>query len=157
MDGDVSGDLDRLRQNPHDPVEHLLLLRCRQYEMSRDGRELADIVGSIAESVATGEGAKSVAVNPCTGRVLVANRLTGSLSGVDPRAGTAVESVTTDVYPNHVRVTDDSTAYVVDKSGSGPSGEDGITRIRFSPQGSHAAPRLLIWSRRTTTRAAYRW
>ncbi|MFG2589732.1 YncE family protein [Streptomyces sp. NPDC048438] len=94
--------------------------------------------GAVARSVATGEGAKSVAVDPCTGRVLVANRLAGSLSVVDPRAGTVVESVTTGVYPNHVRVTDDSTAYVVDKSGSGPSGEDGLTRIRFVSQGSHA-------------------
>ncbi|WP_405667705.1 YncE family protein [Streptomyces sp. NBC_01166] len=94
--------------------------------------------GAVARSVETGEGAKSVAVDPCTGRVLVANRLAGSLSVVDPRAGTVVESVTTGVYPNHVRVTDDSTAYVVDKSGSGPSGEDGLTRIRFASQGSHA-------------------
>lgn len=87
--------------------------------------------------MATGEGAKSVTVDPCTGRVLVANRLAGSLSVVDPRAGTVVESVTTGAYPNHVRTTDDSAAYVVDKSGSGPSGEGGLTRIRFGPQGSH--------------------
>ncbi|MFJ4840240.1 YncE family protein [Streptomyces sp. NPDC088746] len=94
--------------------------------------------GTVARSAATGEGAKSVAVDPCTGRVLVANRLAGSLSVVDPRAGTVVESVTTDAYPNHVRVSDDSTVYVVDKTGSGPSGEGGLTRIRFSPQSSHA-------------------
>ncbi|MFC8225355.1 YncE family protein [Streptomyces sp. NPDC057287] len=88
--------------------------------------------GAVARSVATGEGAKSVAVDPCSGRVLVANRLAGSLSVVDPRAGTVVETVATDAYPNHVTVAGGSTAFVVDKSGSGPSGEDGLTRIRLT-------------------------
>ena len=38
MDGDVGGNLDPLRQDPHDPAEHLLLFRGRQFEISRDGR-----------------------------------------------------------------------------------------------------------------------
>ncbi|MFD6280750.1 YncE family protein [Streptomyces sp. NPDC060209] len=90
--------------------------------------------GTVTKSVATGAGAKSVAVDACSGHALVANRLAGSLSVVDPRAGRVVETVTTDAYPNHVRMTGGSTAYVVDKSGSGPTGEDGLTRIRLSPQ-----------------------
>jgi len=38
MDGDVGGYLDRLRQDLHDLAVHLLLLRGRQFEISRDGR-----------------------------------------------------------------------------------------------------------------------
>ncbi|MFJ3705190.1 MULTISPECIES: YncE family protein [Streptomyces] len=90
--------------------------------------------GVVATSVRTGKGAKSVAVEACSGRVLVADRLAASVSVVDPRKGAVVESVTTDAYPNHVEVTDGGTAYVLDKSGSGPAGEDGITRIRLHPQ-----------------------
>ncbi|MEU5170381.1 YncE family protein [Streptomyces mutomycini] len=90
--------------------------------------------GIVVKSVATGEGAKSLAVEPCSGRVLVANRLAGTVSVVDPRAGTVVGSVVTEAYPNHVEVTDGGTAYVVDKSGSGPAGEDGLTRIGPSAQ-----------------------
>ncbi|MGW0782154.1 YncE family protein [Streptomyces sp. NPDC002913] len=87
--------------------------------------------GTVAKTVPTGEGAKSVASDPCSGQVLVVNRLAGSVSVVDPRAGSVVETVATDAYPNHVRVTDDSTAYVLDKSASGTAGEDGLTRIRL--------------------------
>lgn len=88
--------------------------------------------GTVIRSVATGEGAKAVAVEPCSGRVLVANRLAGNLSVVDPGTGTVVETVPTHAYPNHVKVAGRNTAYVVDKSGSGPAGEDGLTRIRLS-------------------------
>ncbi|MDQ0792272.1 YncE family protein [Streptomyces sp. B1I3] len=86
--------------------------------------------GRVVTSVSTGAGAKSVAADPCSGRVLVVNRLAGTVSVVDPRAGTVVATVTTEAYPNHVEVGDGGTAYVVDKSGSGPAGEDTITRIR---------------------------
>ncbi|MFJ8979452.1 YncE family protein [Streptomyces sp. NPDC102282] len=97
--------------------------------------------GTVARSVTTGEGAKSVAVEPCSGRVLVANRLAGSVSVVDPRTGRVVETVATGALPNHVKATGDGTAFVVDKSGSGPAGEDGLTRIRLSPETPlHHAP-----------------
>ncbi|HWU07116.1 MAG TPA: YncE family protein [Streptomyces sp.] len=98
--------------------------------------------GAVVRSVATGEGAKSVAVEPCSGSVLVVNRLAGNLSVVDPGTGTVVETVTTGAYPNHVKVADRNTAYVLDKSGSGPAGEDGLTRIRLNskaPLGREAA------------------
>ncbi|MFF4165901.1 YncE family protein [Streptomyces sp. NPDC001741] len=87
--------------------------------------------GTVARSVPTGEGAKSAATEPCSGNVLVVNRLTNSVSVVDPRAGGVVETVATSALPNHVKVTDDSTAYVLDKSASGSAGEDGLTRIRL--------------------------
>lgn len=90
--------------------------------------------GTVTKSIATGHGAKSVAVEPCSGRVLVANRLAGSLSVVDPRAGAVVGTVATGALPNHVQVAADRTVYVVDKSGSGIAGEDGLTRVRL---GSH--------------------
>jgi hypothetical protein len=38
MDGDVRGYLHRLRQDLHDLAIDLLLLRGRQFEISRDGR-----------------------------------------------------------------------------------------------------------------------
>ena len=38
MDGDVGGCLDRLGQDLHDLAIYLLLLRGRQFEISRDGR-----------------------------------------------------------------------------------------------------------------------
>ncbi|MFI2780321.1 YncE family protein [Streptomyces sp. ALB3] len=96
--------------------------------------------GTVVRSVATGEGAKSVAVDRCSGRVAVANRLAGSVSVVDPRAGRVVGSVTTGAYPNHVEVTDGGTAFVVDKSGAGPGGEDGLTRLRLTPQAALSGP-----------------
>ena len=37
MDGDVGGNLDRLRQDPHDPAIYLLLLRGWQFQVSGDG------------------------------------------------------------------------------------------------------------------------
>jgi hypothetical protein len=46
MDGDVGGNLDRLRQDLHDPAIYLLLLRGRQFEIRRDGREMANVVAS---------------------------------------------------------------------------------------------------------------
>src|SRR5262245_32047472 len=44
MDDDVGGNLDPLRQDLHDPAIYLLLFRGRQFEISRDGREMADVV-----------------------------------------------------------------------------------------------------------------
>src|SRR3981189_1965245 len=46
MDGDVGGNLDCLRQDLPDPAIYLLLLRGRQFEISRDGREMANVVAS---------------------------------------------------------------------------------------------------------------
>src|SRR6185437_11146706 len=46
MDGDVGGNLDRLRQAPHDPAVYLLLVRGRQFKVSRDGRQMPDVVAS---------------------------------------------------------------------------------------------------------------
>lgn len=92
--------------------------------------------GKVARSVPTGDGAKSVATEPCSGNVLVVNRLANSVSVVDPRVGSVVETVATSALPNHVKVTDDSTAYVLDKSASGSAGEDGLTRIRLG-SGAH--------------------
>ncbi|MEV0025175.1 hypothetical protein AB0H45_23750 [Streptomyces atroolivaceus] len=60
--------------------------------------------------MATGDGAKSVAVAPCSGRVLVADRLAGSVSVVGPGTGTVVGTMTTAAYPDHVQVAHGSTA-----------------------------------------------
>ncbi|WP_299537935.1 YncE family protein [uncultured Streptomyces sp.] len=87
--------------------------------------------GAVVATVPTGAGAKSVASHPRSGRVLVVNRLAGSVSVVDPRTRVVVETVTTAALPNHVQVTNDGTAYVLDKSASGPAGEDLITRVRL--------------------------
>ncbi|MFF5896746.1 YncE family protein [Streptomyces argenteolus] len=92
--------------------------------------------GTLRRSVPTGAGAKSVATEPCSGNVLVVNRLAAGVSVVDPRAGSVVETVATNAYPNHVKVAGHRTAYVLDKSASGPAGEDGLTRIRLR-SGAH--------------------
>ncbi|NGN63113.1 YncE family protein [Streptomyces sp. A7024] len=84
--------------------------------------------GEITKSVPTGEGAKSAAVDRRTGQVLVVNRLAGTVTAVDPHEGTVVRTVPTGALPNHVEIAD-GTAYVVDKSGAGPAGEDLITLI----------------------------
>ncbi|MFE1290337.1 YncE family protein [Streptomyces sp. NPDC058751] len=84
---------------------------------------------SVSRTVPTGAGALSVAADPRTGRVLVANRTAANVTVVDPREGTVVETLATGANPNHVTV-DHGTAYVVDKSGSGPAGEDQAYRIR---------------------------
>ncbi|MFB9839948.1 YncE family protein [Actinoallomurus acaciae] len=84
--------------------------------------------GAVTRSVPTGAGPLSVATDPRTGRVLVVNRTDANVSIVDPRRGSVVETVSTGADPNHVEVAD-GTAYVVDKSGSGPAGEDLLTRI----------------------------
>ncbi|WP_416957777.1 YncE family protein [Streptomyces sp. Agncl-13] len=86
--------------------------------------------GIVTKSVPTGAGALSVAADARSGRVLVVNRTAATVSLVDPGAGAVVETVATGTAPNHVEVAD-GTAYVVDKSGSGPAGEDQVTRIRI--------------------------
>ncbi|WP_326696177.1 YncE family protein [Streptomyces sp. NBC_01754] len=88
--------------------------------------------GVVTRTIHTGEGAKSLATEPGSGQVLVVNRLAGTLSVVDPRTGTLLRNVATGALPNHVRVHDRS-AYVLDKSASGPAGEDRITRIPLGP------------------------
>ncbi|MFI6339310.1 YncE family protein [Streptomyces sp. NPDC050535] len=84
--------------------------------------------GAVTRSVATGAGALSVATDERSGDVLVVNRTAANVTVVDPRAGAVVETVATGANPNHVEVAD-GTAYVVDKSGSGPAGEDLVTRV----------------------------
>ncbi|MFH8218102.1 YncE family protein [Streptomyces sp. NPDC018057] len=85
---------------------------------------------TVTRSIATGAGALSVAADARTGRVLVANRTDGDVTVVDPRRGTVVETLATGANPNHVTV-DRGTAYVVDKSGAGPEGQDQVHRIRI--------------------------
>lgn len=87
--------------------------------------------GAVTGSVPTGAGALSVATDPRSGRVLVANRTAATLSVVDPAAGKVTETIETPRNPNHVE-TAGGAAYVLDKSGSGPAGEDQLTRVRLA-------------------------
>ncbi|NYI04674.1 YncE family protein [Allostreptomyces psammosilenae] len=84
--------------------------------------------GVVTGSVPTGAGALSVATDPRSGNVLVANRGAADVTVVDPRRGAVVATVATGSNPNHVEVADGD-AYVVDKSGSGPAGQDLLHRI----------------------------
>lgn len=86
--------------------------------------------GAVTRSVASGAGTKSVAVDHRSGHVLAVNRLSATVTVVDPRKGAVVRTVDTADLPNHVHV-NDGTAYVVDKSASGPAGEDLMTRVRL--------------------------
>ncbi|MFF1442520.1 hypothetical protein [Streptomyces sp. NPDC058295] len=85
----------------------------------------------MEKSVATGEGALSVATDERSGDVLVVNRTAANVTVVDPRKGVVEEMVAPGANPNHVEVADGS-AYVVDKSGAGAAGEDQVTRIRVT-------------------------
>ncbi|MWA15077.1 YncE family protein [Streptomyces sp. BA2] len=86
--------------------------------------------GAVTRSVPTGGGTKSVAVDHRSGHVLAVNRTTATVTIVDPHKGAVVKSVATGANPNHVQVAEGH-AYVVDKSGSGPAGEDLLTRVRL--------------------------
>ncbi|MER5258744.1 YncE family protein [Streptomyces sp. NPDC002855] len=86
--------------------------------------------GVVTKSVPTGAGALSVATDRRSGNVLVANRTPGTVTVVDPAKGTVVETLATGANPNHVQVTG-GTAFVVDKSGTGPEGQDKAHRIRI--------------------------
>ncbi|GAA1901058.1 hypothetical protein GCM10009837_25050 [Streptomyces durmitorensis] len=86
--------------------------------------------GAVTRSVPTGGGTKSVAVDHRSGHVLAVNRTTATVTVVDPHKGEVVKSVGTGVNPNHVHVADGH-AYVTDKSGSGPAGEDLLTRVHL--------------------------
>lgn len=90
---------------------------------------LNERTGRLVRTVPTGEGALSVAADDRTGKVVVANRTAATVSILDPRRGQTT-TVTTAANPNHV-VAADGTAYVVDKSGSGPAGEDLGYRINL--------------------------
>src|SRR5580692_2931284 len=46
MDEDVGGYLDSLRQDLHDQAVYQLLLRGRQLQVRRDGRQVANVVAS---------------------------------------------------------------------------------------------------------------
>ncbi|WP_371526059.1 YncE family protein [Streptomyces sp. NBC_01283] len=85
--------------------------------------------GAVTRSVASGGGTKSVAVDHRSGHVLAVNRLSATVTVVDPRKGAVVKTVATPSLPNHVHVAE-GTAYVVDKSASGPAGNDLMTRFR---------------------------
>lgn len=87
--------------------------------------------GEVTRSVPTGEGALSVATDPRSGRVLAANRTAGNVTVLDPRRGTVQETLATGANPNHVAFSR-SAAYVLDKSGAGPAGEDQVHRIRVA-------------------------
>lgn len=85
--------------------------------------------GAVARSTATGAGAKSLAAVGRSGKVLVANRLDDTVSLVDTRTGAVTETIDIAALPNHVHMSDEDTAYVLDKSAAGPSGQDHVTRI----------------------------
>lgn len=48
---------------------------------------------------------------------------------IDTRSGAVKEAIDTNALPNHVHMSDVSTAYVLVKSAAGPKGEDHVTRI----------------------------
>ncbi|MFG2502090.1 YncE family protein [Streptomyces sp. NPDC048441] len=100
-------------------------------DQAAGGLSVVDLTkGAVTKSVPTGAGALSVATDRRSGRVLVANRTPGNVTVVDPVKGAVVETLATGANPNHVQVTG-GTAYVVDKSGTGPQGEDQAHRIRL--------------------------
>ncbi|MFG2650630.1 YncE family protein [Streptomyces sp. NPDC048436] len=100
-------------------------------DQAAGGLSVVDLAkGTVTKSVATGAGALSVATDRRSGRVLVANRTPGNVTVVDPVKGAVVETLTTGANPNHVGVAG-GTAYVVDKSGTGPEGQDQAHRIRL--------------------------
>lgn len=81
--------------------------------------------GKLVRTIATGEGALSVAVDRSNnaGKVVVVNRVAATVTVLTPNKGYAARTVTVNANPNHVEIAD-GTAYVVDKSGAGPAGED---------------------------------
>ncbi|MEV4742872.1 YncE family protein [Streptomyces sp. NPDC049555] len=85
---------------------------------------------AVTRTVPTGAGALSVATDRRTGRVLVANRTAANVTIVDPAKATVTETLPTGPNPNHITVAG-TTAYAVDKSGTGPEGRDRIHRIRL--------------------------
>lgn len=110
--------------------------------LSRDGRtayaagqadgalSLIDLrKGVVTKKVPTGAGALAVTTDPASGRALAANRTDATVTVVDPHKGTVVKTVPTGANPIHVE-TADGTAYVVEKSGSGPEGQDALRRFR---------------------------
>ena len=64
MDGEVGGNLDPLGQDLHDPAIYLLLLRDRQFEISRDGREMANVVASTHRRAPLDHGLLNIAEPP---------------------------------------------------------------------------------------------
>lgn len=99
--------------------------------------------GAVIKTVPTGAGAKSVATDPRSGRVLVANRTTATVTVVDPREGTVVDSLTTGANTNHVHVAHGA-AFVAAKSGSGPGARTSCTD---SPSGTDTRHRGSVRSR----------
>ncbi|WP_306214534.1 YncE family protein [Actinoplanes sp. RD1] len=85
----------------------------------------------VTKTVVTGAGALSVSVDERTGKALVANRTAANVTVVDPRAGVVTETLATGANPNHVE-TSNGTAFVVDKSGAGPAGEDQLHEIKIA-------------------------
>ncbi|MFI0237552.1 YncE family protein [Streptomyces sp. NPDC016845] len=86
--------------------------------------------GLVTKSVPTGAGPLSVATDARTGKLVTVNRTDATATVVDPRKATVTSTITTGANPNHVEIAN-GTAYVVDKSGTGPTGEDQLTRFRI--------------------------
>ncbi|MHB9758743.1 YncE family protein [Streptomyces sp. BYX5S] len=84
--------------------------------------------GLVTKSVATGAGTLSVAADDRSGKLVAVNRTDATATVVDPRKGSVVKTVSTGANPNHVEIAR-GTAYVVDKSGTGPAGEDLLTKF----------------------------
>ncbi|MFD8572720.1 YncE family protein [Streptomyces sp. NPDC057694] len=85
--------------------------------------------GIVTKSVPTGAGPLSVATDTRSGKVVAVNRTDATATVVDPRKGTVVKTVPTGANPNHIEIAH-GTAYVVDKSGASPTGDDTLTRFR---------------------------
>ncbi|MFF7604111.1 YncE family protein [Streptomyces parvulus] len=91
--------------------------------------EVSLLTGKVTKTVPTGAGALSVATDARSGKVVVANRTAATVTVVDPWKGQVVKTVATGTNPNHVEIAD-GVAYVTEKSGTGPNGEDTIHRIK---------------------------
>lgn len=88
-----------------------------------------DVVrGVTGKSLATGEGALSVAVDPKSGEVVVANRTAATLTVADKALRKVVATVPTNANPNHVEF-GGGNGWVLDKSGAGANGEDTLYRV----------------------------
>jgi len=94
-----------------------------------DGLGVVDLKNdTLTGTVDTGAGSLSVATDPRSGKVLVANRTAAAVEVVNPRTATVTDTIATAANPNHVEFGGGS-AWVLDKSGAGPNGEDTIYRI----------------------------
>ncbi|WP_394825729.1 hypothetical protein [Pendulispora albinea] len=86
--------------------------------------------GTIRKRIATGEGAKSVAADPWTGKVLVVNRVAATVSVVDVDKGVVTDTIATNANPNHVTF-GLGEAWIVDKSAAGADRKDTLYTVTF--------------------------